>query len=62
MERRTFAAVAAATAFVVLAAFPAAGQDTFRTPWGDPDLQGVWTGSTLTPLERPPNGSPARSS
>jgi hypothetical protein len=23
------------------------------TPWGDPDLQGVWTGSTLTPLERP---------
>ena len=25
----------------------------FRTPWGEPDLQGVWTGSTLTPLERP---------
>jgi hypothetical protein len=24
-----------------------------RTPWGDPDLQGIWTGSTLTPLERP---------
>jgi hypothetical protein len=24
-----------------------------RTPWGTPDLQGVWTGSTLTPLERP---------
>ncbi len=24
-----------------------------RTPWGEPDLQGVWTGSTLTPLERP---------
>ena len=24
-----------------------------RTPWGDPDLQGVWVGSTLTPLERP---------
>ena len=29
------------------------GGETFRTPWGDPDLQGVWTGSTLTPLERP---------
>ena len=28
----------------------AAGQ---RTPWGDPDLQAVWTSSTLTPLERP---------
>jgi hypothetical protein len=26
---------------------------TFRTPWGDPDLQGVWTNSTTTPLERP---------
>ena len=24
-----------------------------RTPWGDPDLQAVWTSSTLTPLERP---------
>ena len=24
-----------------------------RTPWGDPDLQAVWTSATLTPLERP---------
>jgi hypothetical protein len=24
-----------------------------RTPWGHPDLQGVWTNSTITPLERP---------
>ena len=25
-----------------------------RTPWGDPDLQGIWSpGYTLTPLERP---------
>ena len=24
-----------------------------RTAWGDPDLQGVWTSATLTPLERP---------
>src|SRR5262245_16318392 len=24
-----------------------------RTPWGQPDLQGVWTNSTTTPLERP---------
>ena len=23
-----------------------------ETPWGDPDLQGVWTNATLTPLER----------
>jgi hypothetical protein len=24
-----------------------------RTPWGDPDLQGIWTNQTPTPLERP---------
>ena len=23
-----------------------------RTPWGDPDLQGVWDYRTITPLER----------
>jgi hypothetical protein len=23
------------------------------TAWGDPDLQGIWTNSTITPLERP---------
>jgi hypothetical protein len=24
-----------------------------RTPWGDPDLQGIWNYATMTPLERP---------
>jgi hypothetical protein len=24
-----------------------------RTPWGEPDLQGVWSYATVTPLERP---------
>ncbi len=24
-----------------------------RTPWGDPDLQGIWSNTTTTPLERP---------
>jgi hypothetical protein len=24
-----------------------------RTPWGDPDLQGVWSNATITPFERP---------
>jgi hypothetical protein len=24
-----------------------------RTPWGDPDLQGLWSNQTSTPLERP---------
>ena len=26
---------------------------TERTPWGDPDLEGIWSYATLTPLERP---------
>jgi hypothetical protein len=26
-----------------------------HTPWGDPDLQGVWDYRTITPLERPQN-------
>ena len=31
------------------------GQSNFgaRTPWGDPDLQGVWDFRTITPLQRP---------
>ena len=24
-----------------------------RTPWGDPDIQGVWNNGTLTPFQRP---------
>jgi hypothetical protein len=26
-----------------------------RTPWGEPDLQGLWSYATITPLERPGN-------
>jgi hypothetical protein len=26
---------------------------TLNTPWGDPDLQGEWTNTTTTPLQRP---------
>jgi hypothetical protein len=42
-------------AAAVLAVQPAAAQryKTPRTPWGDPDLQGLWTNQTSTPLERP---------
>ena len=29
------------------------GASAHRTPWGDPDLQGVWDFRTITPLERP---------
>ena len=34
------------------AAAPAKGSAPL-TPWGEPDLQGLWTGNTITPLERP---------
>ncbi len=30
-----------------------ASQGVPRTAWGAPDLQGIWVGSTLTPMERP---------
>ena len=36
---------------ILLHARPGAAQAV--TPWGDPDLQGVWTNQTPTPLERP---------
>ncbi len=26
-----------------------------KTPWGDPDLQGLWPGSVNIPLQRPEN-------
>ena len=28
--------------------------DVPRTPWGAPDLRGIWDNRTITPLERPP--------
>ena len=43
----------------LVATSPAAGQvspagaNTFQTPWGDPDLQGIWANDVSTPLERP---------
>ena len=54
MIRRHLAAAALAA---VLAPGAGSAQDTWtapRTPDGQPDLQGLWTNSTTTPLERPP--------
>jgi hypothetical protein len=39
-------------------ALPASGttpasSPSLKTPWGEPDLQGIWTDETTTPLQRP---------
>ena len=45
-------ALCAAILVVAFVPLPAAGQAPRRTPWGDPDLQGLWTNATITPFER----------
>ena len=57
MNSRQLAAFAL-TVIVWLAPAPAASQSAESaaaptTPWGDPDLRGVWDFRTLTPMERP---------
>lgn len=32
---------------------PQNASSELRTPWGAPDLQGIWSSATVTPLERP---------
>jgi hypothetical protein len=32
---------------------PARAQTVARTPWGDPDLQGLYSNASVTPMERP---------
>jgi hypothetical protein len=49
----TLRVVCTAILLVTLAPLPIVGQVGHRTPWGDPDLQGLWTNATITPFERP---------
>ena len=62
MTHRCLAAAFAVTAVVLLAPAGVGGQTQAdgtsggaapRTAWGDPDLQGRWTNTTTTPLQRP---------
>ena len=52
----TAGAVAAVAAVLLFGAGNAVAQTNgsdLRTPWGTPDLQGVWDFRTITPMERP---------
>ncbi len=55
MSHRYLVVLCAVIAVMALAPTLAAAQSTEapRTPWGAPDLQGVWDFRSLTPLERP---------
>ena len=58
MSHRCLGAAFTVIAVLSLAPVLAAAQSTNttalpRTPWGQPDLQGVWDFRTITPLERP---------
>ena len=54
MRARHLALLLATFAVVSPAPAPAAAQgEALRTPWGAPDLQGIWDFRTITPMERP---------
>ena len=52
MGRRKLAGTLTILAFLAVPA-AAAAQDAPATPWGHPNLQGVWDFRTITPMERP---------
>src|SRR5215471_12695653 len=47
------AAVTLTSLSLVPATVLAQARDSGRTPWGDPDLSGLWSNATLTVLQRP---------
>ena len=53
MSHRCLASVLTVIAVVALAAIPVAAQPAPRTPWGTPDLGGIWDFRSITPLQRP---------
>jgi hypothetical protein len=47
-------AMIASSATKTSAQAPTTSPAALKTPWGEPDLQGIWTDETDTPLQRPP--------
>jgi hypothetical protein len=53
MHYRFAGALVIAAVVALDAQAPAGSYKAPRTPWGHPDLQGYWTNTTTTPLQRP---------
>src|SRR5438132_3022132 len=53
MKNQFSAIFVALTAVILLPASVMGQTQAARTPWGDPDLQGIWSNPYVTPLERP---------
>ena len=55
MRTRVAGLLVVLTLVVLLVPSPTVAQSSNapRTPWGDPDLQGIWSYASLTPLQRP---------
>jgi hypothetical protein len=64
-SKRASVAIVSAPFFLACMALPAsmasaqtpatsgtASPSALKTPWGDPDLQGIWTDETDTPFQR----------
>src|SRR5215472_1796908 len=53
-DRRTASMIMAAVAAVAITRTSAQAPPALKTPWGEPDLQGIWTVETDTPFQRSP--------
>ena len=53
MPRQLFVFLGGCVVVIATTLSAAAQTAAPRTSWGDPDLQGIWTFRTITPLERP---------
>jgi hypothetical protein len=54
MTAVVLAAIAAATVISILVTHTSAQAPVLKTVWGEPDLQGIWTYDSDTPLQRSP--------
>ena len=54
MRNGVLASLGVVASVLLSTCLPVFGQSALpRTPWGDPDLQGMWANNNATPLQRP---------